>query len=125
MGVQLSLFEETQDNEYFSKYDNKSFSNEDDLFSYYNKINSDKDHFTSNDDICTPMECVKVMIDYIPNEIWLRKDLKILDPCCGNGNFGAYCKFKTSIDNIISFLRKNNVIERVWSNKTGYWKVNE
>ena len=32
---------------------------------------------------------------------------------------------KTSIDNIISFLRKNNIIERVGSNKTGYWKVNE
>ena len=27
---------------------------------------------------------------------------------------------KTLIDNIISFLRKNNVIERVGSNKTGY-----
>ena len=32
---------------------------------------------------------------------------------------------KTSIDNIIAFLRKNNIIERVGSNKTGYWKVNE
>ena len=32
---------------------------------------------------------------------------------------------KTSIDNIISFLRKNNIIERVGSNKTGYWKANE
>lgn len=32
---------------------------------------------------------------------------------------------KTSIDNIISFLRKNNIIVRVGSNKTGYWKVNE
>jgi predicted HTH transcriptional regulator len=32
---------------------------------------------------------------------------------------------KASIDNIISFLRKNSIIERVGSNKTGYWKVNE
>lgn len=32
---------------------------------------------------------------------------------------------KPSIDNIIAFLRKNNIIERVGSNKTGYWKVNE
>ena len=30
---------------------------------------------------------------------------------------------KTSIDNIIAFLRKNSIIERVGSNKTGYWKV--
>ena len=27
---------------------------------------------------------------------------------------------QTSIDNISSFLRKNNVIERVGANKTGY-----
>ena len=30
---------------------------------------------------------------------------------------------KTSIDNIISFLKKNGFIERIGSNKTGYWKV--
>ena len=30
---------------------------------------------------------------------------------------------KTSIDNIIVFPRKNSIIERVGSNKTGYWKV--
>lgn len=100
MGTQISLFDITEDVKYISKYDNKSFSNEDDLFSYFNKINTDKDHFKSNDDICTPMECVKLMIDYIPNELWVRQNLKVLDPCCGNGNFGAYCKFKTSIDNI-------------------------
>ena len=27
------------------------------------------------------------MIEKIPEELWQRKDLKILDPCCGNGNF--------------------------------------
>lgn len=32
---------------------------------------------------------------------------------------------KTSIDNIISFLKKNGFIERVGSNKTGYWKVDK
>ena len=31
----------------------------------------------------------------------------------------------TAIDNNISFLRKNGYIERIGSNKTGYWKVNE
>jgi SAM-dependent methyltransferase len=54
----------------------------------------------STDDICTPMECVKKMIDYVPDELWQRANLKVLDPCCGNGNFGAYCRYKTSIDNI-------------------------
>ena len=32
---------------------------------------------------------------------------------------------KTSIDNIISVLKKLGYIERVGSNKTGYWKVNK
>lgn len=67
---------------------------------YYNNLNNDKSHYTSRDDICTPINCVKVMIDYLPNDLWEKKNLKILDPCAGNGNFGAYCNFKTNIDNI-------------------------
>lgn len=67
---------------------------------YYDKLNEDESHFNSNDDVCTPMKCVKVMIDYIPNELWERQNIRILEPCAGNGNFGAYCKFKTNIDNI-------------------------
>jgi adenine-specific DNA-methyltransferase len=70
------------------------------IIGYYDHLNEDISHKKSNDDICTPMECVKTMIDYIPNELWKRKDIRILDPCCGNGNFGAYCMFKTDIDNI-------------------------
>jgi len=68
--------------------------------SFYEKLNEDDSHYNSNDDICTPMSCVRKMIDYLPGELWGKKDLKILEPCAGNGNFGAYCKFKTSIDNI-------------------------
>ena len=30
---------------------------------------------------------------------------------------------KTSIDNIISYLKTKGLIERIGSNKTGYWKV--
>lgn len=71
-----------------------------DIFCAYNALNTDKSHFISRDDICTPMECVKTMIDYIPEELWKRKNIKILDACCGNGNFGAYCQFKTDINNI-------------------------
>ncbi len=70
------------------------------LFDYYDNLNKEKEHKLSNDDICTPMNCVRTMIDYVPNELWNRKNIKVFDPCCGNGNFGAYCKFKTSIDNI-------------------------
>lgn len=32
---------------------------------------------------------------------------------------------KTSIQNNVSFLRKNGFIERAGSNKNGYWKAND
>lgn len=99
--VQLSFFDDkTKQLKIFSHCEDKTQASIDDIFSYYNKLNSDISHKISSDDICTPMECVKKMIDYIPNELWKRNNIRILDPCCGNGNFGAYCKFKTSIDNI-------------------------
>lgn len=31
----------------------------------------------------------------------------------------------TAIDNNIAYLKKNGYIERVGSNKSGYWKVND
>lgn len=77
---------------------------------YYDKLNNDESHYNSNDDICTPMNCVKVMIEYLPTDLWQKKDLKILEPCAGNGNFGAYCKFKTDINNI-------------WFNEIKYKKI--
>lgn len=82
-----------KDNINFDKFYNK-------LFEYYDMLNGDKSHMMSNDDICTPMECVKKMIDYIPSELWNRDEIRVLDPCAGNGNFGAYCMLKTSLDNI-------------------------
>lgn len=71
-----------------------------DIFSIYNALNMDTSHFNSRDDICTPMECVKTMIDYIPVDFWKQEHIKVLDACCGNGNFGAYCQFKTDLNNI-------------------------
>lgn len=104
---------------------------------FYNKLNEDETHYNSNDDVCTPMDCVKVMIDYIPNELWQRKKVKILDPCCGNGNFGAYCRFKTNIDNIWfnelnikrlenckKLLKPKNNLHEDFFNLTGEWANN-
>ena len=34
-------------------------------------------------------------------------------------------KSKTTIDNTISFLKEKNLIERIGSNKKGYWQVND
>ena len=73
---------------------------EKELFDKFDNLNNDKTHYQTNDDICTPMDCVKTMINYIPNDFWNNKNIKVLDPCCGNGNFGAYLQYKTIIDNI-------------------------
>ena len=57
------------------------------LKKYFNKLNFDKTHFTSSNDICTDINCIEEMHSKIPIEVWNRKNLKILDPCGGNGNF--------------------------------------
>ncbi len=84
----------------------------DNYFNIFNSLNLDSSHMSSNDDICTPMECVKLMVDYLPEELWKRPNLKIIDTCCGNGNFGAYIATKTSCENIwfneLSKIRYDN-----------------
>lgn len=91
------------------------FENKESLFNFYDKLNNDNSHKLSRDDICTPMNCVKTMLDYIPTNFWQNEYIKVLDPCCGNGNFAAYCQFKTNIDNIyfndINPLRLKNCKE--------------
>lgn len=79
-------------------------------FKLYNSLNEDNTHKNSSDDICTPMECVKLMLDYLPDNFW-SNDIKVLDPCCGNGNFGAYCMFKTNLNNIWFNDINNNRIQ--------------
>ena len=53
------------------------------------------------------------MVDAIPTTFWENKNIKILDPCAGNGNFPAYLALKTSLDNIycneINPTRYNNL----------------
>lgn len=67
----------------------------DELKWYYDEVlNKDRSTYTSSNDEPTPIECVSTMISKIPNEFWSRKDLSILDPCCGNGNFHLPIFFK-------------------------------
>lgn len=53
------------------------------------------------------------MVDAIPAIFWENKNIKVLDPCAGNGNFPAYLALKTSLDNIycneINPVRYNNL----------------
>lgn len=56
--------------------------------SYYNEtLNKDKKSFKTKNDEPTPIDCIEYMISKIPDELWDRPNLKILDPCAGNGNF--------------------------------------
>ena len=53
---------------------------------YNNVLNKDKELIKSSNDENTPIECCEEMVSKIPADFW-KKDVKILDPCCGNGNF--------------------------------------
>lgn len=50
-------------------------------------LNKDKSSFKNSNDEPTPISCIEDMLSVVPEEVWCRKHLKILDPCCGNGNF--------------------------------------
>jgi methylase of polypeptide subunit release factors len=50
-------------------------------------LNKDKNLVVTTNDEPTPLSCVEEMISKIPGDFWKRKDIKILDPCCGCGNF--------------------------------------
>ena len=55
---------------------------------YYDTVlNTDTDSFVTSNDEPTPIDCVEEMVASLPPEFMDRSDLKILDPCCGNGNF--------------------------------------
>lgn len=86
----------------------------------FNTLNTNHNHFVNSNDICTPMECVKEMFDSVPQEFWDRKDIKILDSCCGNGNFHAYAVTKTDINN----LYFNEINEKRIENLKSYFGEN-
>ena len=69
--------------------------NIEELIVFYDKtLNVDKSTYVTTNDEPTPMNCVLEMINEIPLELWERPDLKILDPCCGNGNFSIPIYYK-------------------------------
>lgn len=54
------------------------------------KLSNDERYMKNTNDICTPMGCVREMLDKIPGEFW-SSGPRILDPCCGFGNFAQGC----------------------------------
>lgn len=67
---------------------------------FFDRLDNDKNHFQNSNDICTPLGCVKQMVDTLPQSFWNKNDLKIFDSCCGNGNFHAYIAKKTNLTNL-------------------------
>ena len=65
------------------------------LQAYYdNVLNTDSALVETSNDVPTPIACVTEMLDKIPTSFWTREEIKILDPCCGCGNFPLVIYFK-------------------------------
>jgi len=91
------------------------------LKNYLDKLNFDETHFVNSNDICTPLDCVEEMVNSIPKSFWNKDKIKVLDPCCGNGNFHCYISQKTKLKNLwfndINKTRLNNV-KKIFGNDT-------
>lgn len=114
---QLQLFKSKRNDINVALSETEKFA---ELKFHFDNLNNDVSHFVNSNDICTPMDCVKEMVDTIPENFWKNKDLKILDSCCGNGNFHGYIQTKTSLKNLyfneINEKRIKNVIDYFGSN---------
>jgi 16S rRNA G1207 methylase RsmC len=80
-----------------------------DIKKYYDEtLNTDKSTYKSSNDEPTPIDCVSEMISKIPNELWEKSDLSILDPCCGNGNFSIPIIFE-----LLKYHDKKTILEQI------------
>jgi tRNA1(Val) A37 N6-methylase TrmN6 len=81
----------------------------DEIKKYYDEIlNIDKSTYKSSNDEPTPIDCICEMISKIPNDLWSKSDLTILDPCCGNGNFSIPIIFK-----LLKYHDKQIILEQI------------
>ena len=84
-------------------------SNFHELKKYYDEtLNIDKSTYKSSNDEPTPIDCISEMISKIPDELWRKNDLKILDPCCGNGNFSIPILFE-----LLKYHDKQTILEQM------------
>ena len=81
----------------------------DEIKKYYDEIlNIDKSTYKSSNDEPTPINCISEMISKIPNDLWEKNDLTILDPCCGNGNFSIPIIFE-----LLKYHSKQIILEQI------------
>jgi adenine-specific DNA-methyltransferase len=81
----------------------------DEIKKYYDgTLNIDKSTYKSSNDEPTPIDCISEMISKIPEELWRKSDLSILDPCCGNGNFSLPILFE-----LLKYHDKRTILEKM------------
>ena len=84
-------------------------SNFNDIKKYYNEtLNTDKSTYKSSNDEPTPIDCISEMISKIPQDLWEKSNLSILDPCCGNGNFCIPIIFE-----LLKYHDKKTILEEI------------
>ena len=71
-------------------------------------LNKDKESFKTSNDEPTPLDCVEEMVNKIPDKFWEKDNLKILDPCCGNGNFHIVIYQK-----LVKHHANNNILNNI------------
>jgi len=88
--------------------ENSSF---DELKKYYDEVlNIDKSTYKSSNDEPTPINCISEMISKVPIELWKKKELSIVDICCGNGNFHIPILFE-----LLKYHDKKHILEKILS----------
>lgn len=91
----------------------------DEIKSYYDNIlNKDIQHFKTKNDEPTPIECIEYMISKIPNDLWTKDNLKILDPCAGNGNFFIPILYKLRND-----FTDEEIFQKLYFNDTNELRI--
>ena len=88
---------------------------------YYDDIlNKDKQLVVTTNDEPTPISCVEEMISTIPDTFWKKTDIKILDPCCGCGNFPLVIYYK-----LIQYHEKDHILKNMlYFNDTNKDRIN-
>lgn len=81
----------------------------DEIKKYYDEVlNTNKDTYKSSNDEPTPIDCISEMISKLPNDLWGKSNLSILDPCCGNGNFSVPIIFE-----LLKYHNKKTILEQI------------
>jgi hypothetical protein len=112
----IELIKEKEVEELIEKVENVKLEEEITIESDYNKLkeyydevlNKDNKLIKTSNDEPTPIDCVEEMISKITEEFWKNKELKILDPCCGCGNFPIVIYNK-----LINYHSKEHILKNI------------